>query len=50
MNLSNVPDAAGTSDRNLAWLVGIHVVFVLSGLALAWTDRISDMGHSKTGH
>ena len=45
MKLGNVmPDGvAGTSsDRYLFWLVLIHVVFVLSGLALAWTDKIGD--------
>lgn len=30
------------SDRDLAWLVSIHVVFVASGLVLAATDWISD--------
>jgi uncharacterized protein (TIGR00645 family) len=29
-------------DRNLAWLVGIHLVFVLSGLLLALTDWFSE--------
>jgi uncharacterized protein (TIGR00645 family) len=50
MKLGNVmPDgAAGTSsDRYLFWLVAIHVVFVLSGLALAWTDKIGDTKHSS---
>jgi uncharacterized protein (TIGR00645 family) len=52
MKLGNVPDGAtGTStDRYLFWLVGIHVVFVLSGLALAWSDKISDSGKTKGGH
>ena len=36
------------SDRDLMWLVIIHVVFVTSGLFLAWTDRIS--GESHAGH
>ncbi|AMJ62571.1 TIGR00645 family protein [Bosea sp. PAMC 26642] len=38
----------GTSDRDLMWLVVIHVVFVGSGLLMAWTDRIS--GESGKGH
>ncbi|WP_150285795.1 TIGR00645 family protein [Rhabdaerophilum calidifontis] len=38
MNLKNIP------DRDLIWLVGIHVVFVLSGLALAITDKYSESG------
>jgi uncharacterized protein (TIGR00645 family) len=51
MKLGNMPDGAAgaSSDRFLFWLVGIHVVFVLSGLALAWTDKIGDAKHSK-GH
>lgn len=41
MNVKN------TTDRDLAWMIGIHMVFVISGLFMAWTDRIS--GESK-GH
>lgn len=50
MKLGNVPDGAtgASTDRYLFWLVGIHVVFVLSGLALAWTDKIGDA--KKGGH
>ncbi len=29
------------SDRELTWLVGIHVVFVVSGVLLALMDRLS---------
>jgi uncharacterized protein (TIGR00645 family) len=39
MNLKN------TTDRELLWLVGIHLVFVFSGLFMAWTDRISGEAH-----
>ena len=35
MNVKNV------SDRDLMWLVVIHVVFVASGVLLAWTDKIA---------
>ncbi len=35
MNVKN------TSDRDLIWLVVIHVVFVASGLLMAMTDRVS---------
>ena len=35
MNVQN------TSDRDLAWYVGIHLTFVVSGLFLALTDKIS---------
>jgi uncharacterized protein (TIGR00645 family) len=30
------------TTHELAWYVGIHLVFVVSGLLLALTDRISD--------
>jgi uncharacterized protein (TIGR00645 family) len=43
MNVKNMP------DRELGWLVGIHLVFVVSGLFLALTDRLSE-GHSKAEH
>ncbi|CAH1650972.1 TIGR00645 family protein [Chelatococcus asaccharovorans] len=39
MNVGNV------SDRELMWLVGIHVVFVGSGIILALTDRIAAEKH-----
>ncbi len=35
------------SDRDLFWLVIIHVVFVVSGLLLALSDRLS--GHAAHG-
>ena len=41
MNLKN------TSDREIMWYVGLHVVFVVSGLVLALTDRIGEGGHGK---
>ncbi len=43
MNVSN------TSDRELAWYVGLHMVFVVSGLLFALTDRFGESGHEK-GH
>ena len=36
------------SERDLAWMVGIHLTFVVSGFLLAWTDKIS--GEAKAGH
>jgi uncharacterized protein (TIGR00645 family) len=33
------------SDRDLAWYVGIHMMFVISGLFMAWTDKISGESH-----
>lgn len=53
MSIGNtVEGTPAMTDRGLAWLVGIHIVFVLSGLALAWTDRIGDHSKSKSnsGH
>jgi len=47
-------DIAKTSDRDLMWSVIIHMVFVVSGLLLALTDRMSEhptKGEGKTnGH
>ena len=39
MNVKNVP------DRELWWQVGVHLVFVVSGLVLALTDRLSPSHH-----
>lgn len=39
MNVDNV------SDRHLAWMIGIHLTFVVSGLLYAVMDRISGGGH-----
>jgi uncharacterized protein (TIGR00645 family) len=36
-----------TSDRDLAWYVGIHLVFVISALLLALTDHFSGEGHKS---
>ena len=33
-------EGADVSDRQLGWLVGIHLVFVVSGLLMALTDRL----------
>lgn len=39
-------DIRNVSDRDLAWQVGVHVTFVVSGLFLALTDRLShESGH-----
>ena len=37
-----------TSDRDLMWLVIIHVVFVGSGVILALTDRVAEGGKGKS--
>jgi uncharacterized protein (TIGR00645 family) len=41
MNVKN------TTDRDLTWLVVIHMVFVVSGLIMALTDRFSETAHGK---
>jgi len=38
-------NVANTSDRDLMWLVIIHLVFVGSGIILALTDRIAAERH-----
>lgn len=38
-------DVKNTSDRELYWYAGIHVVFVVSALLLALTDRLSAEKH-----
>jgi uncharacterized membrane protein YqhA len=37
-------DLSNSSDRTLAWNVGIHLSFVLSAVLLALSDRISAHG------
>jgi len=48
MNLQNM------SDRDLTWNITIHLVFVVSGVILALSDRISEGGHkaerAQKGH
>ncbi len=38
------------TDSQLAWKVGIHLTFVVSGVMFALTDRIADSGRGKGGH
>jgi uncharacterized protein (TIGR00645 family) len=33
------------SDRHLAWMIGLHVTFVISGLAYALMDRLGSSNH-----
>jgi len=39
LNVENV------SDRHLAWMVGIHVTFLVSGVLYALMDRLQGKGH-----
>ena len=40
-------DLKAMTDRDLYWLVGIHMVFVVSGLVMALTDRIIAGHHER---
>jgi len=42
--LKGFMNVGGMTDREMMWLVAIHVTFVVSGVMLALTDRLS--GHS----
>ena len=44
MNIDATFDA-----QKLGWLAGVHVVFVVSTLLVAWSDRLSDHGN-KAAH
>lgn len=44
MNLKNI------TDRELLWLIGIHLVFVLSGVLMALTDRLAEGGKAGKSH
>lgn len=45
--LKSFMDIKSYSDRDLAWLVGLHMIFVVSGILMALTDRISAGHHEK---
>lgn len=45
--LKSFMNVSKTSDRDLYWLVAIHMVFVVSGLLMALTDRYSGEHPSK---
>jgi uncharacterized protein (TIGR00645 family) len=47
--LKQFMDVKSASDRDLAWYVIIHVVFVVSSVLLALSDRISGEPKSKAG-
>lgn len=44
--LKNFMDISELSDRELGWAVGIHITFVVSGLFLAYTDKVAGEKHS----
>ncbi len=43
--LKGFMNVANLDDRQLAWMVGIHVTFLLSGVLYALMDRLSGKGH-----
>jgi len=43
--LKGFMNAHNMTDRQLAWMVGIHVTFLFSGLLYAAMDRIAGKGH-----
>jgi len=47
--LENFMNMASLSDRELAWSVGIHMTFVVSGVLLAVMDRLSGKTHAVNG-
>lgn len=47
--LEGFMDIAHESDRELGWLVGIHLAFVVSTMLLAIADRISDHPRAEPG-
>ena len=40
-------DLRNTPDREVGWYVGVHLVFVVSGLLFAVTDRFGEGGHKS---
>ncbi len=46
--LSAFMDISKTSDRDLMWYAIIHVVFVISGVVLALSDRLSGDAHGAS--
>lgn len=43
--LKSFMDVSEKTDRELAWLVGIHMAFVISGVLLAWMDKLTASHH-----
>lgn len=39
--LEDFMNVGALSDRELGWRAGLHLLFVVSGLLLAWMDRLS---------
>ncbi|MBV8441951.1 MAG: TIGR00645 family protein, partial [Hyphomicrobiales bacterium] len=43
-------DIGHTSDRELYWLVGVHLAFVVSATLLALADRLGHRTRVTNGH
>ncbi len=48
--LEGFMDVAHESDRELAWLVGIHLTFVVSAVLLAVADRLGHRSRTTPDH
>ncbi|RBP15563.1 uncharacterized protein (TIGR00645 family) [Roseiarcus fermentans] len=48
--LEGFMDIARESDRELAWLVGIHMTFVVSAVLLAVADRLGHRSRTTPNH
>lgn len=44
--LEDFMNAPNLKDRELAWRAGLHILFIISGVLLAWMDRLS---HDPSG-
>jgi len=40
-------NAANYDEKVLMWQTIIHITFLLSALAIAWTDKISHVAHTS---
>lgn len=45
----STPGVEHLSDTQLGWMVGIHLVFIISGVMFAWMDRIAESTHKEFG-
>ena len=48
--LEGFMDISRSSDRDLAWLIGIHMTFVVSAVLLALTDRLGHRSRVTPDH
>ncbi|MGV6872979.1 TIGR00645 family protein [Pseudochelatococcus sp. B33] len=44
--LKNFMDVSEYSDRQMMWMVGLHIIFVITGPLLALTERLSGDHHN----